>query len=69
MVIVYRKDGSRIDVPEIHRAATPQRGATVEVRHENTTIRAVVSSISTFPSKSPGTAVETVDNVYAREID
>ena len=68
-VSVERKDGTWIEVPEIHLAATPQNGAMVEVKIENTTVRAVVSGISTFPSKSPGRACETPDSVTAREID
>ena len=68
-VTVQRKDGSRIAVPEIHRTTTPRHGEIVEVEIENATVRALVSLVTTYPSKSPGTAVETVDDVGATEMD
>lgn len=67
-VIVDMKDGNRIEVAEIHLNPTPKIGTDVMVSIENRKFRAEVFGIRTFPSKSPGTAVETVDHVDAREI-
>jgi len=66
-VIVDRKDGNRVEIAEIHRGPTPQLNSEVTVSIENKPFKAVVFAIRTIPSKSPGTAVETVDHVDARE--
>lgn len=67
-VTVTRMDGSRSDVPDIHRTITPQKNEIVEIEIKSTTIRAAVTRVCTYASKSPGTAGETVDDVYATEI-
>jgi hypothetical protein len=66
--IVDRKDGNRVEVADIHLGPTPAVGSEVELSIEGKMLRAAVFNVRTFPSKSPGTAVQTVDHVDVREI-
>ncbi len=59
--------GRRVQLPEIHHKSTPQKGDMITVGYPGGVARARVTSVQTFPSKSPGTAVETVDHVDAQE--
>ena len=58
----------RVQLPEIHLTATPRVGEIITVNIDNRSTRAQVTGIRNFPSKSPGTAVETVDQVDAQEM-
>lgn len=60
--------GQRVQLPEIHHDRTPQKGAIISVAYPGGVARAHVSGVQTFRSQSPGTAVETVDQVDAQEM-
>ena len=60
--------GERAQLPEIYHARTPSIGDRISVNIGNRATRAQVRGVSKQPSKSPGTAVETVDQVDAQEL-
>ena len=67
-VSLTRTGGRRIDLPEVHRLKTPWKDEQVTVEIDGQPIRAIVTGIRKYPSKSPGTAVETVNGVDALEV-
>lgn len=67
-VTLTRKGGKVAGDFRIYHRRTPQRGDEIEVVLDDGTVAmAVVTLISTMPSKSPGTAVQAVDHVAAKE--
>jgi hypothetical protein len=60
--------GERIQLADIHHQPTPNVGDHITVNVGNGATRAQVTAVHKFPSKSPGTAVETVDDVDAQEL-
>ena len=67
-VSLTRKNGHRINLPEIHRLKTPWKDEQVTVEIDGQPIRAIVTGVRKYPSKSSGTTVETVDGVDALEV-
>jgi hypothetical protein len=60
--------GQRVALPEIHRGRTPAHNDVITVNYPGGVAKAQVTGVQTFPSKSPGTAVETVDQIDAQEM-
>ena len=60
--------GQKADLPEIHHNATPPVGTIVFVGYPGGAAKAKVTGVRTFPSRSPETAVQTVDQVDAQEL-
>ncbi len=67
-IVLQRKDGTKIWLPNIHEGATPKKQVEVKVTINSRPVKAIVETVRTFPSKSPVTAVKTVDQVDAREL-
>ena len=60
--------GQRTQRTEICREPTPKVGNIILVSLGNVSVKAQVMAVRTYPSKSPGIAVETVDDVDAQEM-
>jgi hypothetical protein len=67
-VSVNRKDGTRVELPDGHRARTPWRNAVIVVDIDGKPVRVMVTGVRVAPVKAPKTAVEIVDAVDAREL-
>ena len=67
-VSVTRKDGSRVELQEVHRDRTPWRNAVIVVDIDGNPVRVMVTGVRAAPVKAPKTAVEIVDAVDAREL-
>jgi hypothetical protein len=66
-VSLTRKGGRRIDLAEVHRLKTPWKDEQATVEVDGQPVRAIVTNVRKSLSKSPGTAIETVDDVDALE--
>jgi hypothetical protein len=66
-VILTLVGGERTQQPDIYRQPTPNIGDKITVNIENGATLAEVTSVRKYPSRSPGTAVEAVDDVDAQE--
>jgi hypothetical protein len=67
-VSVNRKDGNRVELPEVHCNRTPWRNAVIAVDIAGNPVRVIVTSVRAAPVKAPKMAVEIVDAVDAREL-
>ena len=60
--------GEQTRLPNIYHQPTPNIGDKITVNIGNRATQAQVRSVRKYPSKSPRTAVETVDDVEAQEL-
>jgi hypothetical protein len=67
-VTVNRKDGNRVELPEVHHGRTPWRNGQIIVEIDGNPVRVIVTSVKAAPVKAPKMAVETVDAVDTREL-
>jgi hypothetical protein len=67
-VSVTRKDGNRVELPEVHRDRTPWRNAVIAVDIDGNSVRVTVTGVRAASVKAPKMAVEIVDAVDAREL-
>jgi hypothetical protein len=67
-VSVNRKDGTRVELPDVHRARTPWRNAVIAVDIDGNAVRVIVTGVRAAPVKAPKTAIEIVDAVDARAL-
>ena len=67
-IILTLVSGQQFKPPGILHGPTPQKDNMITVDIGNRATRAKVNEVRTYPSKSPQTAVEVVDEVYAQEL-
>jgi len=65
-VSVNRKDGSRVELPEIHRDRTPWRNSQITVEIDGNPVKVIVIGVRVAPVKALKT--ERVDAVATREL-
>ncbi len=63
------RGGSRVGADfRIYQGPTPSIGQEIDMTYKGRAVKALVTDVTKYPSHSPGTAIEIVDHVTAREL-
>jgi len=67
-VSVNRKDGSRIELIQVHHGRTPWRNGHIAVEIDGKPVPVIVTGVKAASAKASKTGVETFDVVEAEEL-
>ncbi len=67
-VNLNRKDGSRVELTEVHHGRTPWRNGHIVVEIGIKSIPAIVTGVKAASARAPKSGAEAVDNVEAEEL-
>jgi hypothetical protein len=67
-VSVVRKDGSRLELTQVHQGRTPWRNGHIVVEIGGKPVPVIVTGVKAAPAKAPKTGIEALDTVLAAEL-